>query len=442
MSPISTIASIFAEATWTDKEVLTTIISIVLGLLGVLGLILKFATAWSRARARKMEAERDKLQKEIDSALRVVGASDLRHVQQQVGQLRRDTDECRAAAEENKAVAEQAQTDLDTESRRIQKALSKDGQTWTERVLANAPELKPLAPDGRRTPVISVLNLKGGVGKTTITANLATALDAVGYRVLLFDLDLQGSLTDIFLPDHEQDRLVKENRLLADFLGDSFGSEYPNLHVDYTYPVLADQKSRLVPAGDNLAYAETNLTIRWLLREGNRDPRFLLRKELQLKRITSNYDVVLMDCSPIINVCCVNALAASDYILIPVLPSKQATSRVPVLLRRLKEFREIINPDLKLLGIVANRTQRTELTHDEKNRLDDLHVECRDVWGTDVPMLDTFIRQSGEVRTAEDERRPLLPGEDTFCLFKHLAKETVSLLPSYCAAPAAKEVEA
>jgi chromosome partitioning protein len=323
------------------------------------------------------------------------------------------------------------QADIAAERRRIQQALRKDGQTWTEKVRANAPDFKSLEPDVRRTPIVSVLNLKGGVGKTTITANLGAALDALGYRVLLLDLDLQGSLTGLFLSDAEQERLGKEGSFLEDFLTASFGAEFPNL-LDYTQPILPKVRSGLVPTTDSLAYAETNLTIRWLLREANRDPRFLLRRELQLKRVTNAYDIILLDCPPLINICCVNALAASDYLLIPVLPSHQATARVPILLKRLKEFREGINPALKVLGVLSNRTHRSELTYDEENRLTLLQGQCKDVWGLDVPQFHTYVRQSTEIRTAEDEHRPLRSEDEVFQSFLDLAREVTDRLPMFC----------
>src|SRR5262249_9715853 len=74
-------------------------------------------------------------------------------------------------------------------------------------VLANAPEFKPLDVKERRTVIVYVLNLKGGVGKTTITANLGATLDGPGYRTLTLDLDLQGSLTGLFLSVSVQEPL-------------------------------------------------------------------------------------------------------------------------------------------------------------------------------------------------------------------------------------------
>jgi chromosome partitioning protein len=225
---------------------------------------------------------------------------------------------------------------------------------------------------------------------------------------LLIDLDLQGSLTGLFMSDDQQDRLINEKRWLEDFLTASFEAEYQNLGEQYGQPIFPEAKSTLIPTTDNLVYAETNLTVRWLVREeGNKDPRFLLRKELQLKRITGRYDIILMDCPPVLNLCCVNALAASDYLLIPILPSQQATARVPILLKRLRVFRENINSELRVLGVVANRTTRSELTIDEVHRLSALSDQCKDIFGQQVHQFETFIPQSAKIRVADDEHRPL-----------------------------------
>ena len=85
-----------------------------------------------------------------------------------------------------------------TERRKIEKAATRDGKFWLDKVPDHAPEFKILEPGERTVPIISVLNLKGGVGKTTITANLGSVMDTHGARVLMMDMDLQGSLTNLF----------------------------------------------------------------------------------------------------------------------------------------------------------------------------------------------------------------------------------------------------
>jgi cellulose biosynthesis protein BcsQ len=343
--------------------------------------------------------------------------------------LREDVDAHKIAAETLSADLNTIQDMLGAERRRIVRALDTDGFTWTERVRHNAPDFRSL--DERRMPIISVLNLKGGVGKTTVTANLGAALCRRGWKVLLIDIDLQGSLTSLYVPEEEQAIMEHERRLVGDFLSRSFDAEYPNL-LNYTRPILEPSASALVATVDTLAYAEMNLTIRWLLREGNRDPRFLLRRELHLKRISHEFDIVLIDCPPLINISCVNALAASDTVLVPVMPSKQAIDRVPVLLTRVLQFRENINEHLKLLGFVANRTFRAELTTDEKNRMSELEVKAKNAWGETVTRFETNIRQSPEIKTAEDEHRPLTEDAQLADAFQSLAREVEDRLPTFC----------
>jgi cellulose biosynthesis protein BcsQ len=351
-------------------------------------------------------------------------------------------------ADAHQTAAEQLRKDIDTvqdrlnfERRRIERALETSGFTWTEKVRYNAPEFRAI--EERRMPIISVLNLKGGVGKTTLTANLGAALSRRGWKVLLIDLDLQGSLTNLFMTEEDQKIFEEERRFIGDFLARSFDAEYPNL-LSYVQPVMGSGGSAFVGTVDTLSYAEMNLTVRWLLREGNRDPRFILRRELHLKRISNTFDIVLLDCPPLINVSCINALAASDSVLVPVMPSKAATDRVPILLSRLLQIREKINGQLKVLGLVANRTFGSELTDDEKNRLSELEVKARNAWGEGIPRFDAFIRQSTEVRKAEDEHRPLSENDKMAEAFDVLAREVESRLPTFCRAtgtPASNRAE-
>jgi cellulose biosynthesis protein BcsQ len=243
---------------------------------------------------------------------------------------------------------------------------------------------------------------------------------------------LQGSLTSLFLPEATQENLYRDNRLLGDFYSAYQDGPSPNL-LSFAQPILENQCSNLVPTTDQLTYAEMNLTIRWLLREeGVRDPRFMLRRELQRKRLTGQFDIVLLDCPPFINISCVNALAACDYVLIPIMPSKPATDRVPILLERLKEFRENINSSLNVLGIVANRTHRRELTLDEQNRLSALKGQCKDFWGSDIHLFETTIRQNVDLRNAEDDHRPLKREDAMYRVFQQLAEEVQLKLPTYC----------
>lgn len=219
----SAVGLLFAASdvsSWTDKEMLTAIGSTVALVVPVCLFVMRHAVTNARRAAKKANQEKNSLQKQISELEKKIEQllqpsegemPRIRDLQEGMQELRRHFDGFLKEKEANQAdaanarmLAEELGRNLDSlqvklqqyegelaiEQRRIKKALGKDGQTWMERVLHSAPEFKPLAPDGRRIPIISVLNLKGGVGKTTTTANLGAALDSLGYRVLLLDLDL------------------------------------------------------------------------------------------------------------------------------------------------------------------------------------------------------------------------------------------------------------
>jgi cellulose biosynthesis protein BcsQ len=325
---------------------------------------------------------------------------------------------------------------------RIRRALKMEGQIWTQPVMAGTPPFRPLAE--RRTPIVSVLNLKGGVGKTTLTAYLAWALSARGYRVLLVDLDLQGSLSSLFVPNDELARLsLHEHKLLQHFLAD-VAEKKPAKLLNFTVPLpQLNPHSRLVATTDRLAYAELNQTVQWLLRvggarggwNGRHDGRMILRRALHARGLYKRFDVILMDCPPLLNLCCANALAATDYVLTPVMPSVKSVERITPLLNRVMEVKKEVNPDLKMLGVVVNSTQERELTPREQDLLIDLPRLCLDVYGHDVYQFDTSIPQRVAIREREsafaapDEKHPLR------ITFEALAEEFIKRLPAVCRQP-------
>jgi cellulose biosynthesis protein BcsQ len=139
--------------------------------------------------------------------------------------------------------------------------------------------------------------------------------------------------------------------------------------------------------------------------------------------VTGRFDVVLLDCPPLFNTCGVNALAASDYIIVPVVPSKKAAERVPLLLERLQSLHQIINPQLQLLGVVLNRTHGSSLTAWEQDLWTDMLENAKDHWRLPVHAFETSIRQTTEVREGETEFSPPAPGSELHSLFSRLVAE-------------------
>lgn len=450
---------LFAEAvappggpapTWTDKEVLVAVLSLVGASIPAIWGIVKFFTVRETRKREEAEADNQMLWAE-NAELRAGKGPEIEALEEErtrlkvawglqteeLADVREKADGYRRAAEaaEKEAIVviaerDEAREELKGVRIRIAKAADKDGAIWAERVLANAPKFAPLDEEGRRTPIISFLNLKGGVGKTTAVAHLGAAFASFGYRVLLIDLDLQGSLTGLFLTGSEQCDADDAGRQIGEFFDAAFDSEYPKL-TEHAVPVPFPTKSALVPTTDNLAYAETNMMVRWFLREG-KDPRFLLRRELHLRKVTAHFDVVLLDCPPLLNVSCVNALAASDFLVVPTVPSKQSTDRVSTLMQRVKEIRRAVNPDLAVVGFFANRTKNSTMTAEERDLMTALRNQCGQALGHPVRWLEAFVRQSADVRDAEADRKTFGSGDHMFPAFEALAREIESNFPMFC----------
>jgi cellulose biosynthesis protein BcsQ len=177
----------------------------------------------------------------------------------------------------------------------------------------------------------------------------------------------------------------------------------------------------LLPTTDRQAYQEMSLTFQWLLKvqkkpkeslahgkqSGRHDVRFILRKALhRMKGLKKHFDIVLVDCPPVISLSCVNALAASDYVLIPVTPSKKAVERVPSTLKCLKEIKRELNPALEVLGVVANRTNGATLGSNESEILGTSSAAWHGTWGQEVKILPACFPDRVAVRDAEDNFPP------------------------------------
>ena len=191
----------------------------------------------------------------------------------------------------------------------------------------------------------------------------------------------------------------------------------------------------IVPASDDLAYAELNLTLGWLLRQGERDARFLLRKALHLIGANKAYDIVLLDCPPLLNISCVNALAASDYLLIPTLLSTKAIERVPALLKAVSrpEFVTHVNPHLKVLGVVANRTRSTPPTGREAKVWKALPQMIKSLLSARVAKLFvTAVGQDASIAANEQQFEHPKPGSRADVTFGNLVDELVGELPDAC----------
>ncbi len=215
---------------------------------------------------------------------------------------------------------------------------------------------------GREPYIISIANQKGGVGKTTTAINLGTALAAVGKRVLLLDLDPQGNAST-GLGISQRDRQVTTYDLL---LGEANVSKVaqattvPNLFV--------------APATIDLSSADVELVT---------DKARVLRLRRVLRNVETlacDFDYILIDCPPSLNLLTVNAMVASDSVLVPLQCEFFALEGLSQLMLTIREVRQTLNPKLRIQGVVltmydARNNLTIQVEEDVRGNLGELVYE-------------------------------------------------------------------
>jgi len=181
------------------------------------------------------------------------------------------------------------------------------------------------------TKIIAVANQKGGVGKTTTAVNLAASLAASRRRVLMVDMDPQGNAT----MGCGIDKSDLEVSAVDVLMGDAPAKEAVQRAGQGDFDV--------IPANADLTAAEVRL-----LNEFGRETRL----RTALEPLTGEYDYILIDCPPSINMLTVNALTAASGVLIPMQCEYYALEGLSSLLSTVEQIREAVNPGLELEGLL------------------------------------------------------------------------------------------
>ena len=220
----------------------------------------------------------------------------------------------------------------------------------------------------KKTRIITFANHKGGVGKTTTTASVGTILSKEDKKVLLIDLDAQANLT------HSIAAKSSIERTIYDALIGEVSKENSQLPI---YPI-----NNIVPA--DLALANTDLQLAAAMAR----ERIL---ERLLKQVKSQYDYILIDCPPSLGLLTLNAIVASDTVIIPLVAEVLPFQGLKMIKDFIEMIKENINPNVNIGGILLTRWEKSNLSKQIEEGLREQ---------TEIKVYNTKIRKNIKVAEA------------------------------------------
>lgn len=248
---------------------------------------------------------------------------------------------------------------------------------------------------------VAIINLKGGVGKSVTTINLAAEFSARGLQVLVVDLDKQANTTKFY------NALNYDKPSTADILTCTHG-------IAYTMQVTDTQKIDLVPANMRLLSANKQVLL------DTTEPQQIRLRDA-LEQVGDLFDVCLMDCPPDLDMGSINALCAADWVIIPVDCDEWATDGLREVLDQMDKLRMYYNPRLKLAGVLLTKYNRTNAEKQVAN----------EVANSGAPLLKSVIRYTvkvKEARSAHKALRDYAPGGTATQDYNSLADELLEIM--------------
>ena len=247
--------------------------------------------------------------------------------------------------------------------------------------------------------VISTINLKGGVGKTTTTVALAETLSAtMGKRVLVVDLDPQTNATTMLIGEDRWSELNAQEFTLARLFKDALEPNPDNKQFDLDATLqkrvsdVRDANIDLIPSSLDLIDVQDQLATIPSGRFFSINPIELLWRAVKNK--LDDYDVVLVDCPPNLGIITLNGLRISHGYIIPTIPDHLSTYGIPQIVQRVGAFADEIAEIIEPLGIVVTKYQVQSTVHTTT-----LH-RLRN--SGDAKVFKTIIKQSNAISSAAE----------------------------------------
>lgn len=247
------------------------------------------------------------------------------------------------------------------------------------------------------TKTISIINLKGGVAKTTTTAGLAEFLSGVyGKKVLVIDLDPQTNCTTMLIGEKRWCELNNAGNTLCTMFKDALANEH-NFNISSAIQKgvsgISEVKSLdLLPSSlDLIEIQDMLVNIPQGAFYANNPTEILRRATFEVR---SSYDYILIDCPPNMGLITLNGLRISDGYIIPTIPDFMSTYGIPQIIKRVKQFSREISEVIDCLGIVATKVRSQSGLHTKT--LKELQRE------QDADLFDTIFYENTDMANAAE----------------------------------------
>ena len=259
--------------------------------------------------------------------------------------------------------------------------------------------------------VYAIANQKGGVGKTTLTANLGASLSRMGKRVCLVDCDPQANLTMILGYPQPIKIPVTLPNLILDLVNSNLDPANSELLQKREF-ILNSFNMDFIPSNKNLTGAE-NMLVSVMSREN------ILKKIINY--IKDDYDYILIDTMPSLNLITINALNAADSVIIPMQPQYLSAKGLELLLSTIKSVKDNLNPNLSIDGVLITMYDNRLILHKD---MTDIITET---FG-DLKIFETKIPVSVRIAEAQAKSANIFdygPSEKISELYEQFTKELI-----------------
>ena len=247
---------------------------------------------------------------------------------------------------------------------------------------------------------IAIINLKGGVAKTTSSINIAYILSTKGYKVLALDNDEQGDLSRGF-----ERRTEEKNKGTDQIMNLGGNADVPALIKKTAYEGLD-----IIPANYYLCTANQKVAMDFVHQQQNRIAK-------ALEQVRESYDFCVIDNAPSVNIGMINALTAADDVLIPIEIDDNTYEGMENLLNQIKTVKEGHNPDMKNIRGFVTRYSKAN----------DAHYQGEKIFKQKYPMMNTKIRFSLAVAKSTFNKTPVVRS----CPWSAAAKDYLELVEEY-----------